>query len=172
MAPFLKLVPNLLSLSRILLLIPLIYFIRSNAITQIIVFCILMIASDYLDGFLARKWRTVTATGRILDPLADKICISSVGVALVLFREFPLMLLIALLLRDLIILSGSIFIIKKTNDIPSSNYTGKIAVGVMSLCMLVFLLDIEILKLPIIIAVALMIPISLWSYGLRLYKTL
>jgi hypothetical protein len=95
-----------------------------------------------------------------------------VGVAVVLFRGFPPLLLIALILRDLIILIASIFFIRKLNEIPASNFTGKIAVGVLSVCILVFLFDIDPFKLPMIIAAVIMIPISLWSYGLRLYRLL
>lgn len=129
-----------------------------------------MLASDYLDGFLARKWKATSITGRVLDPVADKICIIAVGISLVVFRGFPLLLIIALALRDLIILSAGLFSIKRLNEVPQSNIIGKITVGVISACMLVFLFDIEILKLPLIIAVVILIPISLISYGLWIYK--
>jgi CDP-diacylglycerol--glycerol-3-phosphate 3-phosphatidyltransferase len=131
-----------------------------------------MLASDYLDGSLARKWKATTLTGRVLDPVADKICIIAVGVSLVIFKGFPLLLLIALVLRDLIILMASVFLIRKSNDVPVSNLIGKIAVGVISVSMLAFLFNIEFLKLPTIIATALMIPLSLWSYGMRMRRTL
>ncbi len=172
MTSILKFIPNFLSLLRILLLIPLVIFIKNENIIQITLFCLLILASDYLDGFLARKWQATSITGRVLDPVADKICISTVGVAIVLFRGFPLLLLLAFILRDLIILIASIFFIRKLNEVPASNFTGKIAVGVMSVCMLVFLFDIEPFKLPMIIAAVIMIPVSLWSYGLRLYRLL
>jgi CDP-diacylglycerol--glycerol-3-phosphate 3-phosphatidyltransferase len=172
MTSILKFIPNLLSLLRILLLVPLTIFIKNGDIIQITVFCLLILASDYLDGFLARKWRATSITGRVLDPVADKVCISAVGVAVVLFRGFPPMLLIALILRDLIILIASIVFIRKLNEVPASNFTGKIAVGVMSVCILVFLFDIDPFKLPMIVAAVIMIPISLWSYGLRLYRLL
>jgi len=172
MASLLKLIPNSLSLLRILLLFPLIYNIKINNIMQIIFFSILMLASDYLDGFLARKWKATTITGRVLDPVADKICIIAVGVSLTFFKGFPLLLLIALIMRDLIILSASVFLIKKSKDVPVSNFTGRITVGVISVCMLAFLFDIEFLKLPMIIAAALMIPVSLWSYGKRTRRIL
>lgn len=172
MTSVLKFIPNLLSILRVLLLFPLILSIKSDNIILITILCLLMLASDYLDGFLARKWQATSVTGRVLDPLADKMCISAVGVAVVIFRGFPPLLLIALVLRDLIILIASIFFIRKLKEIPASNFTGKIAVGVISVCILVFLFDIDPFKLPMIIAAAIMIPVSLWSYGLRLHKLL
>ena len=170
MASLLKFIPNLLSLLRILLLFPLIYYIKANDVVQIIVFSVLMLASDYLDGFLARRWKATSITGRILDPVADKICIIAVGLSLTLLKGFPFFLLIALALRDLLILSAGFFSIKRLNKVPQSNIVGKITVGVISVCMLSFLFDIGFLKLPMIIAVVIFIPISLVSYGLWICK--
>lgn len=172
MTSILKYVPNLLSILRVLLLFPLIIFIKDGDVILITLFCLLMLISDYLDGFLARKWHATSVTGRVLDPLADKICISAVGIAAMLFKGFPVLLIVSLILRDLIILIASVFTIRKLNEVPASNFTGKITVGIISMCLLVFLFDIEPFKLPMIIAAAIMIPVSLWSYGLRLYRLL
>ncbi|UCE67860.1 MAG: CDP-alcohol phosphatidyltransferase family protein [Candidatus Zixiibacteriota bacterium] len=165
-----KFIPNSLSLLRILLLFPLIYNIKIDNIVQVIIFSILMLASDYLDGFLARKWKATSITGRVLDPVADKVCIIAVGISLVVFSGFPLLLLIALALRDLIILSAGFFSIINLKRIPESNIIGKITVGAISVCMMAFLFDIEFLKLPMIIAVVILMPVSLISYGLWIYK--
>ena len=151
---------------------PLIYFIKDDKTELVIVLSLIMLASDYLDGFLARKWKATTITGQVLDPVADKICIMAVGVSLTVFKGFPLLLLISLMMRDLIILMASVILIRKSKDVPASNLIGKIAVGVISICMLVFLFDIGFLKLPTIIAAVFMIPVSLWSYGMRMLRTL
>ena len=53
-----------------------------------IAFSLLMIAavSDFLDGYLARKWNMVSAFGRIADPFADKILISGTMISLLHFE--------------------------------------------------------------------------------------
>jgi len=43
--------------------------------------------TDWLDGFLARRWGQVTALGRIIDPLADKVVISGVLVLALTYEE-------------------------------------------------------------------------------------
>jgi cardiolipin synthase len=170
MATLINAIPNSLSVLRIVLLIPLVYFIKNIDIINTVVFSLLIIVTDYLDGFLARRWNVISKTGKILDPVADKICITTVGVALTVYRGFPLYLLIALILRDVIILLAAFFTIVKLDDVPASNITGKITAGVVSFCLLVFLFDIDPLKVPFIAAVVFMIPTSLLSYGFRILQ--
>lgn len=82
-------VPNLLSLSRILS-VPIFIVLMLDpspvrAFTAGIVFS-LASATDWLDGYLARKWGQVTKMGKLLDPIADKILIMSALVILVELR--------------------------------------------------------------------------------------
>ena len=53
-----------------------------------IAFSLFMVAavSDFLDGYLARKWNMVSAFGRIADPFADKILISGTMISLLHFE--------------------------------------------------------------------------------------
>ena len=46
--------------------------------------------SDYLDGFLARKYHSETAFGEVLDPIADKILVLFLIITLTLFFQFQL----------------------------------------------------------------------------------
>lgn len=65
---------NLLSLSRLplaLLFIPAMTFLRIGVLLA-------SAATDYLDGFLARRWGTVSRFGMVLDPLMDKIFVAVV----------------------------------------------------------------------------------------------
>lgn len=83
-------VPNLLSLSRILAVPVFVVLMHEpsplRALAAGIVFAIAS-ATDWLDGYLARKWGQVTRMGKLLDPIADKILIMAALVVLVEIRS-------------------------------------------------------------------------------------
>lgn len=73
--------PNLLSLFRIAVIPILVYLLRFNdRLSGILAAMLFLLASltDYFDGYLARRQRTVSNLGKILDPLADKLMIAAV----------------------------------------------------------------------------------------------
>jgi cardiolipin synthase (CMP-forming) len=59
--------------------------------------------SDYLDGYLARRWNQVTRVGQLLDPLADRLYIVTTVLALGWREIVPWWLVAALLLRDVLL---------------------------------------------------------------------
>ena len=84
--------------------------------------------TDYLDGFIARKFNMKTNLGKILDPLADKftqlfaaICLALYGYSIMWF------LAIFLFLKDLLLLIGGIMLYQKKDGMVPSNIFGKIA---------------------------------------------
>ena len=57
-------------------------------------------ATDLLDGYLARKWGQITTVGTLLDPIADKLLISSALIALVQVRVVPAWMTIVVIARE------------------------------------------------------------------------
>jgi cardiolipin synthase len=62
-------------------------------------------ATDFLDGFIARRTGSVTELGKLLDPLADRIFIMALALALVARGALPAWLAIAVVGRDVLLLS-------------------------------------------------------------------
>jgi cardiolipin synthase len=60
-------------------------------------------ASDWLDGFIARRFDQVSRLGRVLDPAADRLFILVTLVALVWHDAIPLWLVVALVTRDVLL---------------------------------------------------------------------
>ncbi len=74
-------IPNILSLSRLPLAFLCIYFtcvMKPWHLTISLALFMLGSFTDYLDGYLARKWKIVSWFGKIIDPIADKILILAV----------------------------------------------------------------------------------------------
>ncbi len=99
-------IPNLITLARIAL-IPFIlisidnYSPRLSALSALIF--AFAAATDYLDGYLARRLGLVTVVGKFLDPLADKLIVLSTLVMLVANGRAPAWLVIVLMSRELAI---------------------------------------------------------------------
>ncbi len=75
-------ISNLLSLSRVVLILPIHYFLKMDTMTGSYwaVFLMLLVAlTDTLDGRLARKLNQQSDFGRILDPIADKVAIAVIA---------------------------------------------------------------------------------------------
>ncbi len=65
--------PNALTISRVLMLAPALYFLESKMVVPSLACLILLFLTDFLDGWLARKLDASSALGAVLDPVADKI---------------------------------------------------------------------------------------------------
>jgi CDP-diacylglycerol--glycerol-3-phosphate 3-phosphatidyltransferase len=60
-------------------------------------------ATDFLDGWMARRTNTVTVVGKFLDPLADKLIVMSILIMLVHLGRVPAWLVILILAREFIV---------------------------------------------------------------------
>ena len=105
--------PNLLSLSRVVLAPVIWYFLRLDtpgATATAAGLVILAGVTDGLDGYLARKMGGVTRLGIALDPIADKLFALLLVMGLILYRGFPIWLAAAVVARDAIILIGGLLL--------------------------------------------------------------
>jgi len=158
-------IPNALSILRIIMIIPFVMALFYGDVRGMILILGAILLSDYFDGYLARKWNATSNLGRILDPLADKICVGAVGIMLVLLRGFPLALALALIARDIIIMLAGLYLIRRDFPVPVSNNLGRVSVGVFAACLIIYLFQLEILKLPFVLLTIIMLVASIVSYG-------
>lgn len=98
--------PNKITLSRILMvpvIVVLLYFENKYTCLLACLGFILASATDLLDGHIARRSNMITSFGKFLDPLADKVLISSVLVMLVSLDRVAAWITIIIICRELII---------------------------------------------------------------------
>jgi CDP-diacylglycerol--glycerol-3-phosphate 3-phosphatidyltransferase len=165
MGPLKRNLPNFLSALRLVLIIPFMVAIRRDDNLVIIVSAVSIVLTDYLDGKLARAWNIVSSTGKILDPLADKICTGLAALSLVYFRGFPLWLMIVIIARDIGILLAGLILLRLRHIVPASNIVGKISMVTVALCLMVYLFDIKAIMPGMIIITVLALAVSVVSYS-------
>ncbi len=166
-------ISNGLSIVRILLVIPATYFLMLGTQSgHDIAFIIIVVAAmtDFLDGYFARKFSQVTDFGKIIDPFADKISIGILALILMLHSMLPVWLVLSVLIRDVVIFSGGMYIKRSKGIVLQSNWLGKWTAGVLAILVAVAVLNREELLLVKIILTygsLLMLVLSFISYAKR-----
>lgn len=137
-------ISTVLSFSRIALLAPLAYFLFADVPSNRVWAAGVMLvaaATDFLDGYLARRLHQVTDFGKIIDPLADKIAVGGAITMLVMIGAVQFWYVALVIVRDVLILLGGLYIKSKKNIITQSNWPGKIAVFFVTLVMVLSVLN-------------------------------
>ena len=96
-------VPNIISASRVVLAILFYYFLVQNEKTSVEIASIIYVfasLSDFFDGWIARKYKEVSASGKFLDPLADKFLTGAAFIAFAYMDIIPYWMAGVVILRD------------------------------------------------------------------------
>ncbi len=120
-------IPNMLSFVRIIIIIPFIlYFLKDEYFLAALILVISGL-SDMFDGIIARKLNKITKLGKIIDPVADKLTLTAVVFCMGI--KFPEIIpfVIILILKDMSMLLGGSFLLKKGIDPPSAKWYGKLS---------------------------------------------
>lgn len=120
-------IPNLMSIFRIILIIPCIYLLWHNNYIWTAVILVISGVSDMLDGMIARKFHQITKLGQILDPIADKLTLSAVIFCLAVKFQDIIPIAAVLIVKDLFMLIAGIDLINKKISPPQAKWYGKLA---------------------------------------------
>ena len=121
-----KNVPNILTIIRFLLIPFIIFYIFSGNYILAFVFFTISGLTDIADGFIARKFNFVSNFGKLMDQLADKLTqITTLG-SLAITNIIPVWILIIVLLKEVIMISGASFLYGK-DVVVYSKWYGKLA---------------------------------------------
>ena len=95
--------------------------------------------SDSLDGYLARRYGTITKLGQFLDPLADKLLVGAALLMLVIYRAFPEWAAVVIIVREVIVSILRSAGLKRGRSMPAS-LPGKIKTSIQIPMVLLWLL--------------------------------
>lgn len=105
--------------------------------------------SDWLDGYIAREKKQITTTGKIMDPVADKVLVYSAFICFIYFKIVPFWMVIILLARDFLVMALRVELAARGN-VLAAIYTAKVKTvleyGVVLLAFIFLLLPPGILR--------------------------
>ena len=145
---------NAISISRIILSIPLVLLFEDISVGETGKYwwafglIILIILTDFLDGYVARQADEITNFGKLIDPVADKVCMMVVMIYLIITYQFPfLIFFITLVFRDTFLIIIGVYLMFSQDEVFQSNRSGKWFMGMTAFMMTFFLFQ-EPLGIP------------------------
>jgi CDP-diacylglycerol--glycerol-3-phosphate 3-phosphatidyltransferase len=139
--------PNRLSIIRILFIPVIVFCISTQEDGLLLASCLLFIIAgitDGLDGYLARKMSLTSRLGLYLDPIADKLLVSSVLITLTYYHQVPLWVTLILVGREFLINGLRAFYAMEGIAVyPSSSGKIKTALQLIGITCLLFNIAIE-----------------------------
>ena len=163
-------IPNIISFSRILLLIPISICIWNNNLIAVAILASISFISDYLDGIIARRLNQISNLGKILDPLGYKISICVVLIILWLKNIVPTWLVILVVGRDLAILFGGLIVVQKYKIVVTSNFLGKVTVNVLAITVAAYIFHWFLLQKIFGALTIVFVVLSFCNYFIRYVK--
>lgn len=138
--------PNKLTLFRVILIPFFVFFLLApyfEGYGNYIAVAIFIVASitDFLDGKIARKYNLVTNFGKFMDPLADKLLVSSALICLVALNKIPAWIVIVIIAREFII-SGFRLVAADNGVVIAASYWGKFKTAFQMVTVIVLILNI------------------------------
>ena len=121
-----KHVPNILTIARFFLIPAIVIALIEDNYMIAFLFLTISGITDVLDGYIARKFDFITNFGKLIDPLADKATQLSVLAVLALQNVIPVWILIIVLLKEFVMISGASFLYGK-EFVVSSRWYGKLS---------------------------------------------
>jgi CDP-diacylglycerol--glycerol-3-phosphate 3-phosphatidyltransferase len=167
--------PNTLTLIRIFLVPVLLVFLMSpKGWYPIIAAVIFLVAAftDWLDGHLARSMNQITRLGQLLDPIADKLLVTAVLIALVERQQVPAWVVAVILCRETAI-TGLRAMAADQRIIIAADTLGKYKMLCLVIASLLLILNLPTLYLPgmIMLSVGLLLGVVSGIDYLRKYLT-
>ena len=173
-----KIVPNLLSIFRICL-VPVFFVVYFSDTHETNLYPVIIYAfaafSDFLDGFIARKFKASSKLGMVLDPLGDKLMTISVMLCITIDGIIPFWAVLVAGIKEILMAVGGFIMHKSAHaDIMPSNILGKISTVVFFLVCVTLMLfrDIPGIAAVALISFAILLTLIALASYISMYITI
>ena len=120
-------IPNVISFIR-LCMVPVYMVLLLNGYDLLATFMFALAAgTDWIDGQLARRTNCVSKLGQLLDPAVDRVLMICGVIGLMLVGRLPIWIVVVVLGRDLMLLVGGAYLLKRYHERVAVIYPGKVA---------------------------------------------
>jgi CDP-diacylglycerol--glycerol-3-phosphate 3-phosphatidyltransferase len=173
-----KNLPNILTTLRILVTPILIYLIHLQIYNvAIVIFALSIMFTDFLDGYLARKYKLVSNYGKLMDPIADKIFVFGILSVFLMQNQIFLLSYLIALFREFLVSAIRMLALEKNLVIAADKY-GKIKTVLQFVFIFVTFIYIinqnemvKYLKLTVEVLMTIFTLVSLVNYFVQYKKT-
>lgn len=145
-------IPNLISILRILLVIPLAFFLLAKSYLVALGLFVLAGLSDALDGYLARHFNWSSRLGALLDPVGDKLLMITSYLVLGGQEHLPIWLVVVVIMRDVIIVTGGLayrIMIGEVSIEPI--FSSKVNTALQIALMALVLFSLSVMSIPVLV---------------------
>lgn len=123
-------VPNVVTVARLALIVPIVVLVVQGVRPVLaLVLLVLFGATDWVDGFLARRLGQTSAVGTVLDPIADRVGVVSIVVSFVVAGRLALWVPLVVVLVDVGL--GVLYLARRAGKPPGVTWLGKIRTALL-----------------------------------------
>ena len=162
-------VSNVITLSRLVLLPFIVYFLLVDQRITAFVIMLIALLTDAADGFFARTLHQESEIGKVLDPVCDKVSLIVILITLYIVNAIPLWGVIVIVARDVFILTGSYVLYRHKSVVFKSNLLGKITGVIFAALILAYTINLNRLGEALLYV---SIPAILGSFAIYLSRYL
>lgn len=127
-------IPNCLCYFRIVLIpVFVIFYFQADRQSDYYISALILVISgftDFLDGYIARKYHMITDFGKLIDPMADKLTQFTVAVALIYTYSWMWLLVAIIFIKDAMLALAGLYLYEKGEKIRGASWWGKVSTAI------------------------------------------
>lgn len=162
-------IPNLMGYFRIVLIPFIVWrYITADTIGDYYVAALIIGISgitDFLDGYVARKFNMITKAGKALDPIADKLTQGAIVIALSFRFSFMIPLIVIFVIKEGFMVIMDIIFLKRGKMLDGAMWCGKVCTAALYVVMFILILFPKIPLVAANVLIAICIGLLIYSFG-------